>query len=102
VSALGSARNLGPPPADPDEEEAPVAEELRRLTFKRVADELEDPADHEKRAGVKPKAMKKETGDEDRDRNNNQGDAERVAGAIHRMLVTCGVLRDPLLVSAIA
>ena len=102
MSALGSARNLGPPPADADEEEAPVAEELRGLTFERVADELEDPSDHEKRGGVEPKAMKKETGDEDRDRDENQGDAERVAGAVHRMLVTCGVLRDPLLVGAIA
>lgn len=100
--ALGSARNLGPPPADSNEEESPVAEELWRFTFERVADELEDPSDHEKRGGVEPKAVKKEAGDEDRDRDKNQGNAERVAGAVHRMLVTRGILRDPLLVGAVA
>jgi hypothetical protein len=36
-----------PPPADADEEETPVTEEFRRLAFEGVADELENPSEHE-------------------------------------------------------
>ena len=43
----GFAVDFGPPPADADEEEPPIAEEFRRLAFEGVADELENPSDHE-------------------------------------------------------
>jgi len=39
--------NLCPPPANSEEEKSPVMKEFRWLTFERVADELEDPPDHE-------------------------------------------------------
>ena len=44
---LRFAVDLGPPPADADEEESPVAQEFWRLALESVADELEDPSDHE-------------------------------------------------------
>ena len=50
-TTLGFAVDLGPPPADADEEETPVAEEFRRLAFEGVSDELEDPS-QEKQASA--------------------------------------------------
>ncbi len=77
-------------------------EELRRLAFEGVADELEDPSDREKCRGVEPEAMVEEASDEDRDGNENRRNTERVAGAIDGMLVAARVLRDPLLAGAVA
>jgi hypothetical protein len=37
--------DLGPPPADADEQESPVLEEFWRLALEGVADELENPSD---------------------------------------------------------
>lgn len=76
--------------------------EFRRLAFKGVANELEDPADHEQSQRVEPQPMKEETRDEDRDRNKNSGNTESVAEAVEGMLVAGGVLRDPLFASAVA
>jgi len=61
----GFAVDFGPPPADADEEEAPVAEKFGGLAFEGVADELEDPSDDEEREGVEPEAMEEEAGDGD-------------------------------------
>ncbi len=38
--------DLGPPPADADEEEAPIAEELGPLAFEGMAGKLGDPSNH--------------------------------------------------------
>jgi hypothetical protein len=92
----GFAVDLCPPPADSDEEEAPVAEEFGWLAFEGVADELEDPSDYEKPERVEPQAMEEEGGDEDRNRDQNRRNAEGVAEAISRVLVAAGVLGDPL------
>jgi hypothetical protein len=94
--------DLGPPPTNADEEEAPIAEEFRGLAFKGVADELEDPSDHEERQGVEPQAMEEKAGGEYRDRNQNRGNTEGVANTIYGMLVAARVLRDPLLAVAVA
>ena len=99
---LGFAVDLRPPPPYAHEQKSPVAEKFRRLAFKGVADELEDPSDREQPKRVEPQAMKEEAGDGDRDRNENSGNAECVADAIDRMLVAAGVLRDPLLAGAVA
>ena len=77
-------------------------EELRRLALKGVADELEDPPDHEKRQGVEPQAMEEEAGNENCDRDENGRNAERVADPVDGMLVAARVLRDPLLAGAVA
>jgi hypothetical protein len=96
-----AAANLGPPPTDADEQESPVVEELRRLAFKGVADELEDPPDHEKQQGVEPEAVEEEACDEHRDGYDNCRNTERVARAVHGMLVAARVSRDPLLAGAV-
>jgi len=41
--------DLGPPPAHADEQETPVGEEFRWLTFESVADELENPSGEKQR-----------------------------------------------------
>jgi hypothetical protein len=67
-----------------------------------MADELEDPSDHEEAQGDEPKATKEETGEKHGDRNQNGGNAERMADAVARVLVAPRVLGDPLLAGAIA
>jgi len=56
--------NLGPPPSHADKQESPVVEEFRRLTFKCMADELEDPSEDEDSQRVHPKAVKEDAGRE--------------------------------------
>jgi hypothetical protein len=46
-SGSSSPVNLGPPPADADEQETPVAKEFWRLAFEGMADELENPSEDE-------------------------------------------------------
>ena len=98
----GFAVDLGPPPADANEQEAPVAEEFGRLALKGMADELEDPSDHEEPQRDEPKAMIGEAGKEHADRNQNRGNAVGMADAIDRVLVAPRVLGDPLIAGAIA
>ena len=94
--------NLGPPPSHADKQESPVVKEFRRLTFKCMADELEDPSQQEKRESVGPQAMHENAGHEDAHREKNQRDAQSVAGAVHGMLMAGGVLRDPLFAGAVS
>ena len=77
-------------------------EEFRRLAFEGVADELEDPSDQEQSQRVEPQMVIKDAGYENRERQQDSRNAERVTQAVHRMLVTGTVLRDPLLVAASA
>ena len=77
-------------------------EEFWFFTFEGVADELEDPSQQKKSEGVGPQAMYKNAGYEDADREENQRDTQRVAGAVHRVLMTRRILCDPLLAGAIA
>ena len=53
--------DLGPPPPDANKQESPVMEELWRLAFKSVTDQLEDPSNNEQRQGIDPKPMEEET-----------------------------------------
>lgn len=76
-------------------------EELRRLALEGVADELEDPANHEQRKSVEPQAMYEGGGNENGDRKKNKRNAEGVAETIYGVLMAGGVLRDPLLAGAI-
>lgn len=62
---LGAALDLGPPPADADEEESPVFEEFRRLAFEGMADELEDPSQDEEGEGIGPEAVDEDAGHKD-------------------------------------
>src|SRR5579864_879132 len=92
----GFTLNFGPPPAHADQEESPVTEEFRRLAFKGVANELEDPSDGEQNGGVDPQSVEEEAADGECDGDQNGRDAEGVAGAVDRVLVAGRVLRDPL------
>ena len=75
---------------------------FRRLAFKSVADELENPSDQKQAERIDPEAMNKHAQDEERNRQQDGRDAQRVAHAVHRMLVTRAVLRDPFLAAASA
>src|SRR5262245_17726632 len=93
----GSPSHLGRPPAQADQEKTPVVEKLRRLSFKRVADELEHPADQEERQRDGPEPGDEKRRHDQHERDHDQRDAQRVAEAIHRMLMAGRVLRDPLI-----
>src|SRR5690242_1610261 len=67
-----------------------------------MADKLENPSDDEETESIEPESMKKESSDSQRNRDENRGNSERVAGAISRMLMAAGVLGDPLFGSAVA
>ena len=102
VSRSGFAVDLGPPPADADEQETPVVEEFRRLALEGMADELENPSDEEQRQRVRPQAVVEDADNKKWDREQDGRNAQRVTHAVHRMLMTGAVLRDPLLVGASA
>ena len=98
----GFAVDLGPPPADADEQETPVMEKFRGLALEGVADELENPSDKKQSEGVGPQAVEEDAAKKKRKREQDGRDAQSVAGAVHGMLVAGGVLRDPLLVGVVA
>jgi hypothetical protein len=98
----GFAVDLGPPPADADEQEAPVVEEFRGLAFEGVADELEKPPKEKKRECVGPQAMEEGAGKKNCDREQDGRDAQSVAEPVHVVLMARGVLGDPLLIGAVA
>jgi len=94
--------DLRPPPPHPHKQKPPVVEELRGLAFESVADELEHPSDQEQSEPVQPQSVEEDAGHKNRKRKQNGRNAQRVAQAVHRMLMTGTVLRDPLLVGAFA
>ena len=53
---LGVAAQLGEPPAQAHKQESLIFEELRRLAFKGMPDELQHPAAHEHRRQQLPPA----------------------------------------------
>src|SRR6478735_7924447 len=77
--SLRFAADLREPPAQPDEQEAPVLEELGRLALEPVADELQHPANDEDDRRGNPQRRPHESGDRHQDRNHDQRDAQRMA-----------------------
>ena len=77
-------------------------EEFRGLAFEGVADELEDPSRDKKTEGVGPQAVEEDAAKKERERQQDGRDAQGVTDPVHGMLVAGGVLRDPLLVGAVA
>ena len=77
-------------------------EEFRRLALEDVADELENPSDEEQSQRVRPQAVVEDADYKKWDREQDGRNAQRVTHAVHRMLMTGTVLRDPLLVAASA
>src|SRR6266852_1968373 len=91
---LSLAAHLGPPPAGPHQQEAPVVKEFRLFVFKGMADELQYPAKDKHARGVHPEKV-----DEDADYKNQQGqnddrNAQSVAEPVHRMGMAARVLCD--------
>lgn len=103
-SGLRSAVNFRPPPTNSDKKKTPVAEEFRWLAFECVADELENPSDHEEGEGQgeDPETVIENPDDENGKRNQNGGNTKGVAHTIHRVLVATRVLLDPLLAGPIS
>ena len=77
-------------------------EELGLFALEGVSDKLQRPAKEEQTEGIDPEGMEEEASQGQRERDQNGRDTESVAGAVYRMLVAGGVLRDPLLAGAIA
>ena len=98
----GIAGDLGPPPAEADEQESPVAEEFWRLAFEDVTDKLQNPSQHEQSQRVEPQAMYEEAGEKYSKRDDNRRDTEGMAEAIDRVLVAARVLSNPLLAGAVS
>src|SRR5262249_36775246 len=93
---LGASPDLGHPPSQPHEQEPPIVQELGRLPFDRVADELKGPARDEERDRDRPETMNENGGDEQRNRKSNERNPDGVAETIDRVLMASAVLRDPL------
>src|SRR5688572_31454138 len=94
---LYSAADFGEPPAQTDEEEAPVLKELWRLAFKAVTEELQQPAEDKHADRHDPEAGHKNSDPRQRNGGGNQGDTEGMTGPVYRMLMTLCVLRDPFI-----
>ena len=77
-------------------------EEFRRLALEGVADELENPSDEEQSQRVRPQAVEEDADNRKWDRKQDGRNAQRVTHAVHGVLMTGTVLRDPLLVGASA
>src|SRR5215467_9065249 len=98
----GFSSHLGPPPAGPHQQKAPIVKKFRLFTLEGVTDELQNPADHEQGQGIGPEKMKEDARDEYCQRNNDQRNAKCMTNPVHRMLMAAGILRDPLFVTASA
>jgi hypothetical protein len=90
------------PPADSNEEKSPIFEKLWRLAFKGVTDELKCPSSDEQGRGWLRCATIFYCGRSGGQRQKNQRNAYGVAGSIHGMLVTGGVLRDPFFAGTVS
>ena len=77
-------------------------EEFGRLALEGMADELENPSDEEQRQRVRPQAVVEDAEYKKWDREQDGRNAQRVTHAVHGVLMTGTVLRDPLLVGASA
>jgi len=77
-------------------------EEFRGFPFECVPDELKRPSEQKERESEFPERMIGNTGQSNDERNNDRGNAKRVAEAVDWMLMTGRVLGDPLFAGASA
>jgi len=71
--------------------------EFWRLALNRVTDELEDPADGEQHCRHRPEAAHEHRDDEQRNRQRDERNTQRVTEPIDGVLMTARVLRDPVI-----
>jgi hypothetical protein len=95
VPRLYSTLDLAQPPANPDEQKAPVLEKLGPSTLNRMAGKLEDPTNRKERQRDLPESANERRKKKERKRNRNHRDAQRMERAVHRMFVALFVLVDP-------
>ena len=77
-------------------------EELGALAFEDVSDEPECPSEDEKSNGVEQDFSDEDARDEEKERDDDEGDSEGVTEAVYRMLMARCILRDPLFTGASA
>src|SRR5262245_35780506 len=94
--ALRASPDLREPPAQADKHEAPILEEFRRFAFEPVSRELKHPSRNKEEDRQGPQAWCENQGEEKRNRNDDQGNADGVAHPVDRMLMALAVERDPL------
>ena len=75
---------------------------FRRLALEDVPNELENPSEQEQAQRIKPQTVEEETSNKNGDRKQNGRNTQSVARPVQRVLMTCRILRDPLLVAASA
>src|SRR5690242_16107272 len=90
-----ASAHLRHPPAQADQEEAPVVKKFRRLPFNQMANKLKTPADDKKDGGNRPEPIDEQCGDEQRQRKNDQRNADRVTEPVDRILMASTVLMYP-------
>ena len=67
-----------------------------------VANKLEHPSHHEKHKRINPQPVNENASKKQRKRKQNCWYPQGVAYAVYRMLMTSGILRNPLFVSSTA
>jgi len=71
-------------------------QELGRLSFHRMSQELEGPTHQEQRQPDNPQSIHPNGRYQQRQRENDEWDAQGVAEPVERMLMTAAILGDPL------
>ena len=97
AAPLRAAAHFRDPPPQAHEQEPPVVEKLRRLAFEGVSDELKTPTQHEKAGRDRPETVDEHGAKKERQREDDERDAERMAHAIDRMLMAasyCAIHRS--------
>src|SRR5215831_14926117 len=90
-----ASAHLRDPPAQTDQQEAPVVEKLRRFPFNRMANELKEPPDDKESRWNRPESIDEQCGYEKRQRENDEWNTDRVAEPIDRVLMTSTVAIHP-------
>ena len=97
---LDFAADFGCPPAGSDQEEAPVFEELRRLAFDSVTEELKSPAAYEECDAGPEQAMPEDAREQDGQREHDEWNAKGVSEPIQRVLMALCVFVYPTVPTA--
>jgi len=77
-------------------------EKLRCFVFKSMAHELEGPSQEKESESEKPKSMEENAGQKNKNGEQNQRYAQRMASAVDGILMAGRILRNPLLAAASA
>ena len=79
--------DLGDPPAQSDEQKSPVVHKFGRLPFDGMADKLENPPGDKQGHRNSPESVQEQCDHEQRQRQRDERDAQRVTPAVQRMFM---------------